>query len=209
MSVNLFSSTLGDMLLVPAWPNAGAPTSGTSGTLAGYAQPGDLLVDTTNHVLYMNTNTQASPTWTQIGVNQAAVAITGGTINGTVIGGTTPAAGAFTFVKGSYATGLAAVGTNVGTALQLVAQVNRVTTAASSAVGVILPSAATVGVGGTVTVINDGPSNSFHVYGNGSDTIDGAAAGTGVVLTNAFQCAYQVDAAGAWVSYRSAVTRSA
>lgn len=65
MSVSLFSPPIGDVLLVPVWPNAGAPTSGTSGTLAGYAQPGDLLADTTNKNLYQNTGTQASPTWTQ------------------------------------------------------------------------------------------------------------------------------------------------
>lgn len=41
----------------------GAPTSGTSGTYAGTALPGDLLVDTTNGVTYVNKNTQASPSW--------------------------------------------------------------------------------------------------------------------------------------------------
>ena len=45
------------------WTNAGAPVSGGSGTLAGFAQPGDLLVDTTNLKFYQNTNTLASPTW--------------------------------------------------------------------------------------------------------------------------------------------------
>lgn len=51
----------------PTWTNAGAPTSGGSGTLAGYAGPGDLLEDTTNKNLYINTGTLASPTWTLIG----------------------------------------------------------------------------------------------------------------------------------------------
>jgi hypothetical protein len=46
--------------------NAGAPTSGTSGTGAGSAPKGSLLNDTTNGVLYMNTGTQASPTWTEV-----------------------------------------------------------------------------------------------------------------------------------------------
>lgn len=45
------------------WNNAGAPTSGTSGTYAGSVAPGDLLVDTTNGIVYKNTNTTASPTW--------------------------------------------------------------------------------------------------------------------------------------------------
>ncbi len=48
------------------WNYAGTPTSGTSGTFAGSAQPGDILSDTTNMKLYVNTNTAASPTWSQI-----------------------------------------------------------------------------------------------------------------------------------------------
>jgi hypothetical protein len=45
---------------------AGAPTNGTSGTGAGVAKPGSFLIDSTNGVVYMNTNTLASPTWTDI-----------------------------------------------------------------------------------------------------------------------------------------------
>lgn len=48
--------------------NAGAPTDGTSGTQKGNAAPGALLVDTTNKILYINTNTLASPTWTKVGL---------------------------------------------------------------------------------------------------------------------------------------------
>lgn len=47
--------------------NAGAPTNGTSGTFAGQAGPGCLLIDTTNAILYINTNTKLSPTWTKVG----------------------------------------------------------------------------------------------------------------------------------------------
>lgn len=46
------------------WTNAGAPTNGAGGTLAGFAQPGDIVIDTTDKSLYQNTNTLASPTWT-------------------------------------------------------------------------------------------------------------------------------------------------
>lgn len=46
------------------WSNAGAPASGASGTLFNFANPGDLLVDTTNLQFYQNTGTLASPTWT-------------------------------------------------------------------------------------------------------------------------------------------------
>ncbi len=41
-----------------------APTNGPTGTQAGFAPPGSLLVDVTNKKLYQNTNTKASPTWT-------------------------------------------------------------------------------------------------------------------------------------------------
>lgn len=43
---------------------AGAPTSGTSGTAVNIGGYGSTYYDTTNKVLYMNTNTLASPTWT-------------------------------------------------------------------------------------------------------------------------------------------------
>ena len=85
-----FWTDKGDVPLVPIWQNAGAPTSGSTGTLAGVAEKGDLLSDTTNGAFYQNTNTQASPTWSPGATNEAAVAITGGTIDGVTIGGTTP-----------------------------------------------------------------------------------------------------------------------
>lgn len=49
------------------WRNAGVPTSAV--TLAGIADIGDLCIDNTisgSSGLYQNTNTKASPTWTQI-----------------------------------------------------------------------------------------------------------------------------------------------
>ena len=47
--------------------NAGAPVDGTSGTFAGIADKGAILLDTTNGKAYINTNTQASPTWVVVG----------------------------------------------------------------------------------------------------------------------------------------------
>lgn len=46
---------------------SGAPTDGTSGTGAGIAGPGSTYNDYTNQVIYTNTNTKASPTWTVVG----------------------------------------------------------------------------------------------------------------------------------------------
>lgn len=43
--------------------NAGAPTSGPSGTLAGIAGKGSLIIDTSNGRLYMNTGNKSSPDW--------------------------------------------------------------------------------------------------------------------------------------------------
>lgn len=53
--------------------NAGPPTSGTSGTKVGDAQPGDLLIDTTNGIVFQNEGTVASPYWTPVGYDQAAL----------------------------------------------------------------------------------------------------------------------------------------
>jgi len=53
------------------WQNAGAPSSGTAGTLAGIVQPGALLWDTTNGVLFMNEGTSLSPYWTPSPYDQA------------------------------------------------------------------------------------------------------------------------------------------
>ena len=42
---------------------AGVPVDGTSGTQAGVAEKGAIVIDTTNGKLYVNGNTKASPTW--------------------------------------------------------------------------------------------------------------------------------------------------
>lgn len=98
----------------------------------------------------------------------------------------------------SVATGLTAAGTNQATALVLSKDVNVIGTAAAST-GAVLPSVATVGVGASVEVFNDG-ANAIKVYGAGSDTIDGTAGATGVTLTNASRCRYLATASGAWKS---------
>ena len=93
---------------------------------------------------------------------------------------------------------LTATGTTRADALALTKAVNRLTTVAAST-GVVLPSAATVGIGGVVEIYNDG-ANVAKVYGPGSDTIDGTAGSTGVNLTNAKRCRYRVVAANTWIS---------
>ncbi len=59
------------------WRYAGAPTDGVAGTYAGIVEKGDLLIDSTNANLYQNTNTQASPTWTQISAGAVTYGVAG------------------------------------------------------------------------------------------------------------------------------------
>jgi hypothetical protein len=59
------------------WRNAGVPTDGVSGTYAAIAAKGDLLIDTTNGTIYQNTNTLASPTWTQLTASTVAYGLVG------------------------------------------------------------------------------------------------------------------------------------
>ena len=192
----------GNLNLVPIWPHAGAPSNGTSGTFVGIAGVGDMLVDTTNAVLYQNTGTTSSPTWSAA-PSGATVAITGGTIAGV----TSLALASTGFFDNSVSIGLTSVGTNRAGALALTAAVNQVTSGASTT-GVTLPASATVGVGGTVRVINDNGANAFHIYAAGSDTIDGTAGSTGVSLTNGYFCDFLLGSSGAFLSYRTAFTRS-
>jgi hypothetical protein len=103
-----------------------------------------------------------------------------------------------TYVDKSVGNALTAVGTNVGTALQLAKQINNVTTAGSGT-GVILPTVAAAGIGGVVTVFNNG-ANDIKVYGAGSDTIDGVAAATGVIMTKAKSAEFFAVAAATWIS---------
>lgn len=47
--------------------NNGTPVAGVSGTGAGWAGPGSQCTDYANGVVYINTNTKLSPTWTVVG----------------------------------------------------------------------------------------------------------------------------------------------
>lgn len=103
-------------------------------------------------------------------------------------------------LQSSTATGLTAAGTTQANALVLTKAINVITTAAAST-GVVLPSAASVGIGGDIIIFNYGASP-IKVYGavGTTDTIDTIAAATGVTLTNALRCMYFVTAAGVWRS---------
>lgn len=145
--------------------NAGPPTNGTSGTGFGVAQPGTLLIDITNGVVYRNTNTLASPTWTPLA---------GGIEANTV------------------ATGLTAstTHTQVG-ALALTAKINRVTVAVGSGDAVRL---AVLTPGQSQTIYNDGASP-IAVYPATGGAIDGGSANASVTLTNAKRATFTCTAA--------------
>ena len=64
--VNAASFLLNSLPATIVLTNAGAPTNGTTGTGAGVATRGQLLTDTTNGELYINTGSTASPTWSEI-----------------------------------------------------------------------------------------------------------------------------------------------
>lgn len=49
------------------------PASGTSGTLAGTARAGDLLIDTSSGVLYVNEGDETTPYWSPAGFDQAGL----------------------------------------------------------------------------------------------------------------------------------------
>lgn len=135
------------------------------------------------------------------------VTITGGTINATTVGVTTPASGAFTtlsstgnltvgtYVLRSVGNALTAAGTNRATALQLAKEINNVTTAAAST-GVLLP----VGVVGMVITLFNGGASPMQVYATASETIDGVAGATGVPLANAKRANFYFTAANTWIS---------
>lgn len=130
------------------------------------------------------------------------IAAAGLAVTGLVSSTTTVTAGtnlvATSYIQNSVGAGLTAAGTTRADALQLAKAINVISTAAAST-GVILPSAATVGVGGEVIVFNAG-ANAVQVYGAGSDTIDGVAGSTGVPLTNAKRCSFFVTAANTYIS---------
>lgn len=105
--------------------NAGAPTNGTSGTLAGIATPGTHLIDTTNGVTYVNTGTSLSPVWT--------------------VGGSLPQ---------SITNPVTAIGSTRAGAVALSTSLNVIATAAAGT-GAQLGAVTAIGVGGAQIIYNN------------------------------------------------------
>lgn len=55
---------------VTSWEVTGTPFSGTSGTLTGQCEPGGIVKDITNGILYQNEGTKASPYYTPVSYDQ-------------------------------------------------------------------------------------------------------------------------------------------
>ena len=185
-----------------AYENAGAPSNGTNGTLAGIAGKGALLLDTTGGALYQNTNTLASPTWTALTTSTGAGTYTG-TFDG-IVGSTTPAAATVTTLTStgvnteSVANALTASTTQTragGTALTHA--INCITTCANSGDAVTLPA---LSPGQSEVVYNDGAHPASVFPNGGSDTIDGGSGGASVALANAKRCRYTCVAANTIIS---------
>lgn len=85
-------------------------------------------------------------------------------------------------------------------ATPLTAAINRIGTCATAADSVLLPPALK---GIDVFLMNDGAA-SAQVFGQGTDTINGVATGTGVAQANAKSALYVCYADGAWVRLLSA-----
>jgi hypothetical protein len=102
----ILDTAVGDSVL-PTYFSTGAPTNGTTGTLAGAAPVGALLL-TAEPAIYQNTGSKSSPTWSAAIGPQSGVAITGGTIAGvTSFGATAPLTNSAS--EGTPATGVTAV----------------------------------------------------------------------------------------------------
>jgi hypothetical protein len=183
---HMLDTRTGDVIL-PVATNAGAPTSGTSGTLAGIADIGSLLIDNTNGVLYQNTNTIASPTWTAIIDN-------GGTFGSINISGLATLTGGLAMGAGSVtaSTTHSIAGATALKPLSIVVCAN-----ANDAVK--LP-VATLGL--VYTVITVGAAATPAIYpGQAGDQIDAVAAGSPTTLTAAHRGAtFYCDTAGHWTS---------
>ena len=95
----------------------------------------------------------------------------------------------------SYTEGVTAhAGGGRAAAVPIIGMITRVTTVATAADSVVLPTAVP---GLDLTIINAG-ANAMQVFGNGSDTIDGTAGATGVSQAAGKTVQYLSTASGAW-----------
>ena len=106
------------------------------------------------------------------------------------------AAAAGQFYALSTSDGLTAhAGGGKASALQLTSQFNDVTTVATAADSAMLPPSSV----GLWCVVRNGAANAMQLFGNGNDTINGVATGTGVSVAGGKTAILFCGTAGAWV----------
>lgn len=103
-------------------------------------------------------------------------------------------------INGSFNTSVSAAGTTQGTATELKASVNSVTTVAASS-GVVLPSCE---IGDDVWVYNGQVTNALTVYPDSSSTINQLAANTGILLAPYTGALFKRVTSTAWLAILSA-----
>lgn len=162
---------------------SGAPSNGASGTFNGQAGKGSVLVDYTNGVIYVNTGTLASPTWSTLFSGTGSVQYS-------------PFVNTATFSEFAQ-TGVTAGATQTQAgATVLTGQMVQVSTVTTAGDGVKLPASA---AGLEILVINKG-ANRMQVYGTGADTIDDQTNTVGVPQMAGSAVIYASAAAGNWYS---------
>lgn len=121
---------------------SGAPVDGTSGTGAGRAGKCSIYLDYTNGVLYMNTGTYLSPTWTAGASLAGAISGTTGTFSGAVTATTVTGSGALRSTSATttsgYATGAGGAVTQItssSTGVTLSKPCGQITTVALTTAG--------------------------------------------------------------------------
>ena len=134
------------------------------------------------------------------------VTINGVSLQGTVVKNPTTLVwnGSTLVASPGVASGLVAhAGGTRALALPVTATINQFSTVATLNDSIALPAAVPGAYPYGITIINDGAA-AATIYGqvSGTDTIDGAAAATGVQLTNATRATFYCAAPGAWFSLK-------
>lgn len=168
------------------WRYAGAPTDGAAGTYYGVAEKGDLLIDSTNANLYQNTNTQASPTWTQFAEGTGS-GPSAGAVGEMAVAGTSTANAAGVTAKYAMIDHVHALGAHAHTSA---------TTGGNITLGVVGVMAAA----GTSTAngagVQTAPAAIDHVHALGAHDHSGATKGDAIALAALGADFFTADATG-------------
>lgn len=190
-----------------AWTAQAVPVSGPTGTLAGQAKKGALLIDETSGALYQNKGTRASPLWLALTTATGAGTYTG-TFDGSV-GATTPADadvvnlamfGTLALSHENAVTAYAGGGSE--NARALLKTCTRVTVVATAADSVRLAPVAPV-AGATMIVCNDAAANALAIFPPTGQAFDARAENASVSLATGERLTAIFNGAGVWTTLKS------